>query len=85
VELRRKLRLRYSLNVPTENLDNDPTPCPSPAWRAAEAAGCDMQLLEESLAASPEERLRLHGIALKRLLHLEAAMREARRVARPTP
>jgi hypothetical protein len=39
-----------------------------PAWRAAELYGCDMDLLSESLSLSPAERLRLHGIALRRVV-----------------
>ena len=45
-----------------------------PAWLAAAELGCDMELLAESLALSPAERLRLHTIALRRIERLEAAM-----------
>jgi hypothetical protein len=54
------------------------------AWHAAEEYGCDMDLLDESLALSPAERLRLHTIALRRLEQLEAAMRKARGGTGPT-
>src|SRR5262245_47369106 len=47
----------------------------SPAWRAARETGLDMDLLEESLLLSPEERLRLHAIALNRVEVLERAMK----------
>ena len=46
-----------------------------PAWQAAKNFGCDMDLLEESLALPPAERLRLHTIALRRIEQLEAAMK----------
>jgi hypothetical protein len=52
-------------------------PAPGPAWRAAAAYGCDMDLLAESLALTPAERLRLHTIALRRVQQLEAAMKKA--------
>jgi hypothetical protein len=43
------------------------------AWKAAEAYGCDMSLIEENLRKTPQERLRAHNQALKSLL----AIREA--------
>ena len=55
-----------------------------PHWLAAKESGCDMDLLAESFALSPAERLRLYGIALRRVEQLEAAMRETRGVNRPT-
>jgi len=54
-----------------------------PAWRAAEEFGIDMDLLAESLALTPAERLRLHMIALRRVERLEAAMKRARDGSRP--
>lgn len=57
---------------------------PGPSWLAAEEFGCDMDLLAESFALSPAERLRLFGIALRRVELLEAAMRETYGVNRPT-
>lgn len=48
-----------------------------PAWRAAKDLGVDMELLEESLALSLAERLRLHDIAVTRVEQLEAAMKKA--------
>lgn len=48
-----------------------------PAWRTAQAFGCDMDLLAESLTLTPAERLRLHDIAVKRIELLEAAMKAA--------
>ena len=56
---------------------------PGPAWCAARLHGCDMDLLEESLALTPAERLRLHDIAVRRVEQLEAAMRESRNGLRP--
>ena len=57
---------------------------PGPNWLAAKEFGCDMDLLAESFALSPAERLRLYGIALRRVEQLEAAMRETYGVNRPT-
>ena len=57
---------------------------PGPHWLAAKESGCDMDLLAESFALSPAERLRLYGIALRRVEQLEAAMRETCGVNRPT-
>jgi hypothetical protein len=59
----------------TQLHESDPPPEDGPAWRAARADGCDMDLLEESLSLSPEERLRLHDIALRRIELLEKAMK----------
>ncbi len=56
---------------------------PDRAWRAAQAFGFDMDLLKESLELSPDERLRLHEIALRRLTRLEAAFKDARSGHRP--
>jgi len=70
---------------PFRNLDLMVTEIPSvrtlprgPAWCAAEAYGCDMDLLSESLTMTPAERLRLHTIALRRLQQLETAKKGTR-------
>ena len=60
------------------------TTLPGPHWLAAKEAGCDMDLLAESFALSPAERLRLHDIALRRIEQLEVAMKEVRGVDRST-
>lgn len=45
------------------------------AWAAAEAYGCDMNLLELSLRRTPAERLRVHQSALELVEALQAAGR----------
>lgn len=49
------------------------------AWRAAEAAGIDMSLVESALRKTPADRLRAHDRALGVALALRQAM-EKRRV-----
>jgi hypothetical protein len=44
-----------------------------PAWRAAEAAGNDMSLIELSLAKTPWERMQEHDRALAQIEMLRAA------------
>ena len=51
---------------------------PGPAWIAAERAGHDMSLREESLGLTPTERLRLHDLALARVILLEEAVARKR-------
>jgi hypothetical protein len=68
----------YAPTMTSRPAESSSTPPSDPAWRAAEAYGCDMDLLEESLSLTPAERLRLHMIALRRLEQLEAAMEEVR-------
>ncbi|EEF59114.1 hypothetical protein [Pedosphaera parvula] len=46
---------------------------PGPAWKAAEAEGYDMSLIEENLRKTPEERIRAHS----RALAMATALREA--------
>ena len=47
---------------------------PGPAWKAAEAYGCDMSLIEVNLGKTPCERIRAHDRALAMALALRAAM-----------
>jgi hypothetical protein len=47
-----------------------------PAWEAARLAGLDMELVEECLAMPPEERIRLHTVALVSAEALQCAMTE---------
>jgi hypothetical protein len=68
----------YAPPMTSRPADSRSTPPSDPAWRAAEAYGCDMDLLEESLSLPPAERLRLHMIALRRLEQLEAALIRAK-------
>jgi hypothetical protein len=60
-----------------------PDDATGPAWRAAQAFGCDMDLLAESLTLTPAERLRLHNIAIRRVEQLESAMKAAHDDLRP--
>jgi hypothetical protein len=46
-----------------------------PAWKAAEAYGIDMSLIESNLRKTPEERIRSHGRVLEMALALREAMR----------
>jgi hypothetical protein len=46
------------------------------AWRAAEAAGFDMSLVEVNLRMTPWERVVSHGRALRTALMLRAAMEQ---------
>lgn len=60
----------YPCFMVTETPRTSKTAEPGPAWHKAEAYGCDMDLLAESLALTPAERLRLHTIALRRVEQL---------------
>jgi len=50
---------------------------PGPAWKAAEAYGFDMSLIEANLALTPLERIRAHNRALNTALELRSAMERA--------
>jgi len=54
------------------------SPKAGPAWRAAEAYGCDMSLIEDNLRRTPIERLRAHNRALETILILRKAMESSR-------
>jgi hypothetical protein len=49
-----------------------------PAWRAAEAYGCDMSLIESNLRRTPAERIRDHSRALATATALREAMEHRR-------
>jgi len=49
---------------------------PGPAWRAAEAHGVDMSLIESNLRRSPAERVRAHSRDLAMERELKEAMRK---------
>ena len=49
------------------------------AWKAAEAAGCDMKQVAYNLTLTPAERLRQHGQKLAALLAEEATEKRHRR------
>jgi hypothetical protein len=54
---------------------------PGPAWRAAEAAGYDMSLVEEALRLTPIERIRANDRAVRMADSLRQAMEK--RLGRP--
>ena len=51
------------------------SPKAGPAWRAAEAYGCDMSLIEDNLSRTPLERLRALDRALETIFALRQAMK----------
>lgn len=53
-------------------------PVKTDPWKAAEAHGCDMALLEANLRRSPAERIRRHSRALASALALREAMERRR-------
>jgi|HubBroStandDraft_6_1064221.scaffolds.fasta_scaffold2282315_1 hypothetical protein len=56
--------------------------CPpdaGPAWRAAYAAGCDMEQLEANLKLTPWERLLKHDKLLNEWLEFESFMEKIHR------
>lgn len=50
------------------------SPKAGPAWRAAEAYGCDMSLIEDNLRSTPLERIRI----LDRVLNTALSLRRAK-------
>jgi hypothetical protein len=48
-------------------------PDAGPAWRAANEAGLDMSLIEETLKLTPEQRLAQHQQVIDFLLEVQAA------------
>jgi hypothetical protein len=46
------------------------------AWETARQAGLDMDLIEDCLALSPAERIRIHTLALLTAEELRRAMKE---------
>ena len=53
-----------------------PQPAAGPAWKAAEAYGIDMSLVESNLRKTPLERIQAHCRALRTVRNLREAMRE---------
>ena len=47
---------------------------PADAWKAAEAYGCDMSLLEDNLRMTPQQRIQAHRSALALAERLRTAM-----------
>lgn len=52
-----------------------------PAWKAAAAYGCDMELLESNLKKTPAERVSAHNRALNIAFNLREAMDKHHREA----
>lgn len=48
-------------------------PDAGPAWRAAQAAGIDMSLIEDALRRTPEQRLAEHQQVIDFLLEVQEA------------
>ena len=44
-----------------------------PAWKAAEALGCDMSIIEVNLQLSPQERMIRHDRAIRLALKMRKA------------
>lgn len=65
------------MEMKTNNTTNQAAPVErGPAWRAAEAAGIDMSLLERSLAMTPWERMQEHQAALDFAHQLQEAIKK---------
>ena len=47
-----------------------------PAWRAAEAYGFDMSLVESALRMTPEQRIRVNVYSVAMALELREAMKK---------
>lgn len=62
-------------------MDRDHRPIPptdESAWKAAEACGCDMSLIEVNLTRTPYERIRAHSRTLAMALALRKALEDRR-------
>jgi hypothetical protein len=55
------------------------------AIKAAERAGFDMSLVDESLRCSPEQRARQHQAALELALEMERAGQQLRDASKSSP
>ena len=62
-------------------LDPGPKAADASAWKAAEAYGFDMSLIEANLRRTPAERIRLHA----RVLNLSVALRQQMKNRRAGP
>ena len=54
------------------------SPEDGPAWRAAEAYGFDMSVIESNLRRTPRERIRVHNRELQTTAQLKEAMEKRR-------
>ena len=59
-------------------LEPEPTDVGTSAWKAAEAYGFDMSLIEANLRRTPAERIRLHARTLALALALRQQMTNRR-------
>jgi hypothetical protein len=58
--------------------ETEPQDTGQSAWKAAEAYGFDMSLIEANLRRTPAERIRLHARALELALALRQQMKNRR-------
>lgn len=59
-------------------IEPEPKHVDASAWKAAEAYGFDMSLIEANLRRTPAERIRLHARALTLALSLRQQMKNRR-------
>jgi hypothetical protein len=59
-----------------DDIERQPAYRGGPAWKAAEAHGFDMSLIEANLRRTPAERIRMHARVLALALALPAADEE---------
>lgn len=59
-------------------IEPKPQDTETPAWRAAEAYGFDMSLIEANLRRTPAERIRAHARALALAIALRQQMKNRR-------
>ena len=59
-------------------IDPEPKDAGTSAWKAAEAYGFDMSLIEANLRRTPAERIRMHARALALALSLRQQMKTRR-------
>ena len=57
---------------------SEPKHVGTPAWKAAEAYGFDMSLIEANLRRTPAERMRMHARTLALALALRQQMKNRR-------
>ena len=61
-----------------DEIDPEPKDTGQPAWKAAEAYGFDMSLIEANLRRTPAERIRLHARTLALALALQQQVKNLR-------
>ncbi len=60
----------------SDDAHDPPADPPESAWEIARQAGVDMDLLEDCLRLTPEERIRVHSLALQTGRTLREALLE---------